>query len=349
MAGHDIIVIGSSAGGYRTLTRLMEELPADLPAAIFVVQHLTPDRDTRLASLLQKNTQLTVETARDGGDIARGTVYVAPPDHHLLVHGGRIRTVRGPRENLHRPAVDVLFRSAAWEFGTRVIGVVLTGNLDDGSAGLSAIKTCGGLTVVQDPADALFPSMPAHALAATEVDHCVPLARMPQLLSRLARQPAPARDGYPVPNRIKLETQFAMLERDMSAMDEIGKPSELACPSCHGTLCEVDGENRFRCHTGHAFSLQSLAHAQPEAVEEALFQAVRALQETISVAKRVALGGWEPERKARQEQKIAEMTEAADTLRALLVGAAGMGIDASQPTDASPSGGMPSDFADDAR
>ena len=186
MAARDIIVVGASAGGVNALATLAEGLPPDLPASVLVALHLAPGVTSILPEILARAGRLPAVHPKDGEAYEKGKIYVAPPDHHLLVREGHLRLTRGARENLHRPAIDPLFRSAALAHGPRVIGVVLTGSLDDGTAGLSAVKRCGGTAVVQDPSDASHPSMPAAALKNVAVDHSVPLSEMAALLARLA-------------------------------------------------------------------------------------------------------------------------------------------------------------------
>src|SRR4051812_33241997 len=215
MQSHDIIVIGASAGGVETLKQLVAGLPAELPAAVFVVLHVTPNGPGYLPRILEKAGPLPVCSPKDGDGIANGRIYVAPPDHHMLVEPGRLRVVRGPKENRHRPAVDPLFRSAAWAYGPRVIGVVLSGTLDDGAAGLWAIKSCGGVAVVQDPEDALFGEMPASALACVDADHVAPLEEIPLLLAELVRSPATGAHDPAVAEKLKIEDQSTMMDRGM--------------------------------------------------------------------------------------------------------------------------------------
>lgn len=197
---------------------------------------------------------------QDHDPLELGRIYVAPPDRHLLVTQGYLRVIQGPKENRHRPAIDPLFRSAAWVYGPRVVGVVLSGMLDDGTAGLWAIKTCGGVAVVQDPDDALYPGMPVSALRNITVDHCLPLDQIPALLTTLTRQPAKNSREYPVPETIKTETKFVMMGQDMKDMDKLDTPSAITCPACHGCMWELrDGElMRYRCHVGYAYSVDSL-------------------------------------------------------------------------------------------
>ncbi|MDO9710688.1 chemotaxis protein CheB [Paracraurococcus lichenis] len=277
--GHDLILLGSSAGGVDALCGLCRDLKADLPAAILVVQHVAPTARSLLPEILSRCGALPALRAHEGDEILPGRIYVAPPDHHLLVNRDdhRLMLRRGPQENRTRPAIDPLFRSAAVAFGPRVIGVVLSGLLDDGTAGLVAVKACGGLSVVQDPDDAAWPDMPRNALRGDSPDHCVPLADMAALLDRLARSPAgPAR---PVPPRIAMEARIAEKEiADMAGeTEQLGPPSRMSCPQCGGVLNEIEDPKttRFRCQIGHAYGPESLAASQADALEEALATAVR--------------------------------------------------------------------------
>ena len=192
MADHDIVVVGASAGGVEALTNLVAALPADLPASLFVVLHVPATGTSTLPDILSRSGPLPASHAKDGEPIEQGRVYVAPPDHHLLLRDDHVHLARGPRENGHRPAVDPLFRSAAWEHSTRVVGVVLSGALDDGTAGLLAIKARGGVAVVQQPEDALYAGMPNNAIEHVEVDHVLPAAAIAGMLARLAAEPASA-------------------------------------------------------------------------------------------------------------------------------------------------------------
>lgn len=291
MSGHDIIVIGASTGGVEALMKLAGGLPADLPAAVFVVLHIPPQATSTLPNLLTRAGPLPAAHPVDNEPIRAGRIYIAPPDVHLLVERGRIRVVRGPKENRHRPAVDPLFRSAAQAYGPRVVGVILTGALDDGTAGLLAVKRRGGVAVVQDPDDALFAGMPASALQYVAVDHRPPLSGIAPLLARIAREPAEEEGAYPVPNEMDLETRIARL--DPAALEHEGKPGTLSafsCPECKGPLWELDDGKllRFRCRTGHAFTAGSALAGQAEAVEEALWIALNTLQESALIAEQLA-------------------------------------------------------------
>jgi two-component system chemotaxis response regulator CheB len=282
MPGHDIIVIGASAGGLEALSEISRDLPRDLPAAIFVVWHISPESRGLLPTILQRVTRLPVAIALDQEPIKPGHIYVAPPDYHLLLDDSQIRLSRGPKENRFRPAVDPLFRSAALTYGPRVIGVILSGGLDDGTAGLWAIKTRGGITVVQDPQDAIVTSMPESALANVKVDHCLPVNEIAPLLVELAQVKAANAEDFPTPIGLQKETRIAM-EANTSPSDvlALGEPSIYACPECHGTLLRMkdQGPIRFRCHTGHAYTLKSLLSEVNEKVESTLWNAVRAIEE----------------------------------------------------------------------
>jgi two-component system chemotaxis response regulator CheB len=324
LPGHDIIVVGASAGGVNALKRLVGELPADLPATLFVVLHVSPEPHSQLAEILEAAGPLPASAAIDGTRFRRGHIYVAPADRHLLIEDdGRLRVIRGPKENLHRPAVDPLFRSAAWACGPRVVGVVLSGTLDDGAAGLWAIKSCGGVTIVQDPEEAEFDGMPTAALLSLQVDHCVPLAGIPPLLERLARRPVTGRSRKR-PRTIKAENDFMKKHATIESMTELGKPSGFTCPSCRGALWELQngGILRYRCHTGHAFSVDSLLNGQSEAVEEALYSALRALEERASIVRKMIerYGERFPRLVDDYRRRSRELEQQADLLRGFLVG-----------------------------
>ncbi|MFL5802534.1 MAG: chemotaxis protein CheB [Roseiflexaceae bacterium] len=292
MSGHDIIVIGASAGGVEALSTLVGALPADLPAAIFVVMHIPAQSPSMMPDILARAGDLPAIQPTDGMAIAHGHISIAPPDHHMLLEPGRIRIVHGPRENRHRPAVDPLFRSAARSYGPRVVGVIVTGTLDDGTAGLLAVKQRGGVAIVQDPEEALYPGMPRSALENVLVDHCLPLAEIAPLLVRLAHAPVRAveSDASPVPNEMKQEISVTTM--DLAAMignDHPGTPSAFSCPECGGVLWELhDGElSRFRCRTGHAYSPESMVAGQSDTLEEALWVALKTLEESLSLSRRL--------------------------------------------------------------
>lgn len=286
-----IVVVGASAGGIDALTRVFASVPAEIPAAILVVVHMARTAPSVLTGILGRVAKLPVETARDGAPLKAGHAYVAPPDQHLLVHDGAIRLSHGPRENRHRPAVDPLFRAAARAYGRSVIGVVLSGNLDDGAAGLHAIHRAGGTTIVQSPEDAIFRGMPSSAIEGGPVDHVVPASEIGALLDRLARADAPARHhgrAQPIPEVDEIAREGNGSGARTTRRD--GPPSEFVCPDCGGTLFELEegGFERFRCRVGHAYSLESLNAAQSEKVEEALSSSLRTLEEHGDCSRRAA-------------------------------------------------------------
>lgn len=285
----DVVVIGASMGGRDALLNLVEQLPADLPASLFVVQHLAAGGPSGLASALHDRGALPASQILQDAPIERSRIYVAPPNCHLVVDDGIVRAVFGPRENRSRPAIDPLFRSAAVAFRSRVIGIILTGLLNDGAAGLHAVKRCGGVALVQDPADAAHPDMPRHAIEKVDVDHVVPLAEMGALLLRLIGETAP--DPPDVPEDLSLETRLISgSETRIPAKSLPGTLSTLACPDCGGPLREMDDAavRRYRCHVGHAFTAENLLADQDGAVEKALYIAMRTLKERADLLRRLA-------------------------------------------------------------
>lgn len=282
MEAKRLVAIGGSSGGLEAVRVIASGLPRDFPAAICVVLHMAADPPGMLEAILSRAGALPAIRAATGMRIEAGHMYVAPPDHHLLVEPGTLRLTRGPRENRFRPAIDPLFRSAAQVYGPATIGVVLTGSLDDGTAGLWAIKRLGGLAIVQDPADALFPSMPQSALQHVDVDMSAALVDIAPLLVRATAVPSARRERVTVPETMEIELRIAREENAVDAgIEHLAEPSPFACPECHGVLLRLKDSPplRFRCHTGHAYSPESLVAAVNEGIEEALWNAVRALEE----------------------------------------------------------------------
>lgn len=323
MAHRDLVVIGASMGGVEALGRLLGDLPEGLRAAVVIVQHVSASGTSVLPRVLQRTSRLPVRAAEDGAGIEAGVVYVAPPDRHVMVELDRLVVSAGPRENGHRPAVDVLFRSAARAHGNRVIGVVLTGALDDGAAGLHAIKARGGTAVVQDPRDAQNPDMPRHAMRATRVDHCVPLAEIPAVLARLVAEEVAAHAER------EMDAGSRSVERGQNFVDGM-RPSAFACPECGGVLWEQDeaGLLRFRCRIGHGHTPATLEAAERETTEAALWAAVRALDETASLLDRMANRATASGQARSMERFRARAEEAAahaTVLRSLLLRGASTG------------------------
>lgn len=291
MPRKDIVVVGASSGGIEALRVLAAALPKDFASSVFVVQHTAADSPGVLADIISRAGALAAVNARDGEQIKPGYIYVAPPDHHLLIEPGHVRVTKGPKENRFRPAVDPLFRSAAQVYGPRVVGVVLTGNLDDGTAGLRVVKQLGGTAVVQDPEEALYPSMPDSAMRHVPVDYCLPLAEIAPLLARLSRETLDEEGVREVPEELNIEINIAKEENSLEAgVEKLGEPSPYACPECHGVLLQMKDTAplRFRCHTGHAYSADSLLSDITEGVEDSLWSAIRSIEESVRLLRHMA-------------------------------------------------------------
>jgi two-component system, chemotaxis family, protein-glutamate methylesterase/glutaminase len=272
----NIIVIGASAGGLRALSAIFSQLEPTREGTVFAVLHLSPQYPTFVDQILSKRSNMPVKFASNGAFVP-GTIYIAPPDFHLIIEHGRMQLSQGPKENCARPAVDVTFRSAATVYRSAVIGVVLSGMLDDGTAGSFYIKRHGGTTIVQDPVDAEFPSMPANALAHVKIDYKLRLDEIAPTLNRLIQVPS-----APLPSiRWEVATERSELEAIMLEQDKRSSvPTQFTCPDCHGPLSRIDdgSPTRFRCRIGHAYGQNSLHDAQSDFVERALWSSFQALE-----------------------------------------------------------------------
>ncbi len=342
MPNRDVIVVAASAGGVEAIRDVLGGLPEDLPAAVLIVLHMPPSGGSTLATILARSTSLPVASAVDGERLVPGRVYVCLGDHHLLVGRGHVHVRRGPRENGHRPAADPLFRSAATRYGPRAIGVVLSGTLSDGTAGLGAIRRMGGVAVVQHPDDALYAAMPKSALEYVGADHVVPATEIGPLLGRLAQEEVrdiwPEADGaggvggraagsvsddVNPPDQLRREVELMESDDRVVENDHPGRPSSWPCPDCHGVLWEIhDGSIlRFRCRVGHAWTAESLLHEQGESVEAALWMALRALEDRAALSKTLAERAEQSGRRYsagrfREEQR--EMGTSIDVLRRMV-------------------------------
>ena len=308
-------LITRTTSDIEALSQLAATLPEDLAAAVLVVQHTSAESPGTLHQILEARGRLPAVQAEDGMKAQRGRIHVAAPDRHLLIVDDTLRVVRGPRENRSRPAIDPLFRTAAVSGRSRVVGVILTGLMGDGASGLHAVQRCGGLTAVQS--DAAFPDMPRQAAEAVDVDHCAPLAELGPLLGRLAGTPAP--HAPPVPDDIALEARLT--HRAMSDghwQDLAGRATMYTCPECGGTLKQLDDDRvcRYRCHTGHAFSEQALLDGQEHAAEEALWAALRMMEERVAMLER--MGRHEPAGGRGYAARADEVREHAGAIRRLL-------------------------------
>jgi two-component system chemotaxis response regulator CheB len=325
-----LVVVGASAGGVEALTALAAGLPSDLDAAVCVVLHLPAGAESRLADILSRAGGLPATQARDSERLARGRIYVAPPDRHLAVRDGHVVVARGPHENGVRPSIDVLFRSAALSYGRRTVAAVLSGTRDDGVAGATAVGARRGCVMVQDPDDSLFATLPANTVARDHPDRVLPLADLaPAITSAVNRLSEEVEVRENGDGEMSLETEYATLDASALGRDAPpGEPSVYGCPACGGVLWEVDDADllRFRCRVGHAYTADGVVDGQGESIETALWTAIRALQERAQLSDRLAerLGRAGAERSRRRFEAIAaEAREQAETVRRLIAGADG--------------------------
>lgn len=318
-----VVVVGASAGGVEALMKLVAALDSDLGAPVLVVLHVSAG-ESALPRILTRAGTLPATHAEDRERLAANRIYVAPPDRHMVVANGHVRVVRGPQENGHRPAIDPLFRSAAVRYRNRAVAVVLSGSLDDGAAGCAAVARHGGTVIVQDPADASYPSMPLHAIAADHPEYVVGLARMGAAVKEGVERVRALPVEDPREGQDAREVELAEFEFDTAEGMHLGEESPFSCPTCGGVLREAPDEVlRFRCRVGHAFGADSLLHAQSETIDDALWTALRALQERSELSARLA----ERMRRRGNEQLVAryqkrreETERAAGRLRELLLG-----------------------------
>lgn len=304
MATHtkDIVVIGASAGGLEPLEELISDLPPNFPAAVFIVVHIPASSISHLPEILERRGSLSASHPPNGHRIRHGHVYVAPPDQHLLINDGHIQLSSGPKENRARPAVNPLFRSAALAYGPRVIGVVLSGSLDDGTAGLWEIKQRGGTTIVQDPMDAQFADMPRNALTNVPIDYVTPSRGMASLLIGLVAQSADSATSQQQPS-----------EEEMKNFE----PTQLTCPNCRGPIsASQSGVKEYRCRVGHRYSPQSYLAEQQETQERTLWAAVLALEEGADVARELATHSESTAK--RYEQEAENKTNVAGKIREMI-------------------------------
>lgn len=319
MANRDLIAIGGSSGSTAPLKALLGALDPNIQAAVLIVIHIPTRSAGLLATVAAASTRLPVFAAEDGMKVVPGNVYLGVPDHHLLVVDGHIRLGRGPRENMSRPSIDPLFRSVAVAYGPRVIGVVLSGLLNDGASGLEAIKRCGGVALVQDPDEAIANEMPLAALRATGTDLLVPSIRLGDVLSELAREPAGP--GLPVPSDLRLEVDIAAGERvDSEILRNIADPAPLTCPHCSGVLSSVrTGKTlRYRCQVGHTMTAEVLAKEQENAIDEAMRVALRIIEERAELVQQMADDAARAGRRSVAEmyrERASEYRQYSDTLR----------------------------------
>jgi len=322
----DIIVIGASAGGISALSKLVAQLPRAFAASIFVTLHIPEHTRSALPKILSQKGHLPALNPLQGETIQRGRIYVAPPDRHMLIKRGFVYLVRGPRENGARPSVDPMFRTAARAYGKRVVGVILSGALDDGTAGLMAVKKQGGLAIVQDTDEALYDGMPRSAIAYGDVDHILKISEIADLLIGLVEEPPEEGGDEPLSDEMEQETDIAELDLNaLHSIDKPGTPSRFSCPECHGVLWELNDNDivRFRCRVGHAYSPETLLAEQSNSVDVALWAGLRALEENAALMCRMAKKMRE-QGSTRSAVRFDEQADGAlvqaETLRRLILG-----------------------------
>lgn len=313
-----VVVVGSSAGGMEALTRLMAQLPADFPAPVFIVNHMSAETTGKpLVQALNRAGSLSCSHATDGEAFQKGQVYLAPSDQHLLLVRGKMLVTKGARENRQRPAIDPLFRSAAVAYGKGVIGIILTGYLDDGTSGMKAIKRCGGTSIAQDPDDAAHPDMPLSVIRHVGADYCVPLSQMGSLLEKLAaREVGVSRKP---PADLVIEAKIAQrVVSDIKSVETLGSQVPFNCPDCGGVLWKMKHGDvlRYRCHTGHAFSSASLLAQQSEKIEETLWVALRMFEERQNLIS--TMGSSQKDLPSSVVERVKESQIHIDRIRAML-------------------------------
>jgi two-component system chemotaxis response regulator CheB len=307
-----VIGIGASAGGLEALIKVVHALPADFGGAICIVLHIPAMGRNLLASILARRAEVPIETARHGEPLVAGHIYVAPSDRHLLIVDGKLELSRGPKENSVRPAVDPLLRSVAG-YGERGVAVVLSGTLGDGSAGAAAVARAGGVVIVQDSDDALFPSMPETALSVVgRPAHVLPAGEIGSLLTRLSADASPIREDAAV----------SLPDEDPAFERPEGPATGFTCPECSGAIWEVrEGDLvRYRCRVGHAYSEDAFVSGQRDSVEAAMWAALEMLEERVELLRRIAdrHGTSNPRTRKRLQDSAESTLERAELIRRAL-------------------------------
>jgi two-component system chemotaxis response regulator CheB len=318
----NIIVIGASAGGFNTIGEVLGGFPPDIDAAVLVVIHISRKSDSRIiAATFQRSTTLKCVVAAEGMPLKRGHVYVAPPDHHIMVEDSTIHVNQGPHENKYRPSIDVLFRSAAVSFGHRAIGVILSGLLDDGTSGMWAIKSSGGICIVQSPEEARFPDMPRSVMNKIEVDHIAIVDNIPAVITSILNEPLPPEKPVPAELQIEADITYKMMTK-IDQLKKIAVHSDYNCPECGGGLWEIkhDPTHRYRCHTGHVYTEALLNELKDEKIEESVWVSIRMLEEKANLLKlMVKRGEEEPEIASARGRRVDEINKHISRLKSLLL------------------------------
>lgn len=315
------IVIGGSAGSLQALTQIIASLQIDQKASVFVALHGSGEKSIHLLEKrLSKASELKVKFGENDEDIKSGTIYVAPPDRHLMIEDGHIRISHGARVNRSRPAIDLLFRSAAVAHSIQTIGVILSGLLSDGTAGLSAVKRCGGITIAQDPRDAEFDDMPRSAIEAVSPDNIAKASEIGPLLNELVQ--LPVKQNGEIPEEIIIENRLDLNKKmEKSKIDKIGERAPLSCPECGGPMWKINGENtkRYRCHSGHSLNTDSLLDGQSDEIEKTLRVALRTMEEKVTVQEKLIKSGRSEPAGSILQERVTESKSHIDRLRKLIL------------------------------
>lgn len=293
MLDYYLIVIGASAGGLTPLKVILSALPKDFPAAVFIVKHVSPSAKSLLPEILSKISKLPVIHPKNNQSIEPGYIYIAPPKVHMIIAEGKIQLKKGPRVNHSIPAIDPLFYSAALYNKALTIGILLSGLLDDGSAGMLVLKKCNGISIVQDLEEAEYPDMPRNGLKAATIDYCLPASKIETLLKQLIASHAIKHNVLDIPDAPLLESELNMYlaenDADEQDMYKIAEPSALSCPECNGVLWRINDNSleRYRCRVGHAYGINTLISDKEKSTDAALWAALRALEEKRNLASNV--------------------------------------------------------------
>jgi two-component system chemotaxis response regulator CheB len=322
----NLIVIGASAGGIKAITKIIEGLSKSIDAAVMVVLHVSRKSSaTNIVDIFQRSTNLECVVASNDLIIEKGKIYLAPPEHHLMVNGSVMLVNQGPEENKYRPSIDVLFRSAAVHYGNQAVGVVITGMLEDGTSGMFAIKSCGGLCIVQDPLEAEYSDMPLNVMKRIEVDYMAQLDQIPIIIQNILDNPLPPKIA--IPDELKVEADLTeKLMSDINQLKKIADRSDFVCPDCGGGLWAIknDPTHRYRCHTGHVYTEQLLQDLQDLKIEETIWVAIRMLEEKrnmlrMLISRRKRGSGNESETVFTLEKRAHDIEEHIKRLKSLVV------------------------------
>ena len=319
----NIIVIGASAGGIPAVNEVISSLAPGMDLAVVVVIHVSRKSNAQhIANIFQRNSALAVRVAERGMSLQKGHLYVAPPEHQLMVKDDKLLLTNGPHENKYRPSIDVLFRSAAVHYRNRSIGIILTGLFEDGTSGMYTINHCGGICIIQNPAEAQFSDMPQSVLNKIKVNFKANLKEIPAIINEIINSPLPPE--IPVPKEIRIEAELT--EKMMTNINEIKKiadHTDFTCPDCGGGLWAIKNDpiNRYRCHTGHVFTENRLHELQDGNIEESLWVAIRMLEEKenllLLMTKREN-GDEGPEISSFHENRLINVRKHIDRLRSFL-------------------------------